>query len=108
MDRPKGATLIARGRTVQGCEGFVAPPLAQAEKDLHELMRKARNKDKTIAYQEYKIASDLALKGALNLYELGKFGAEGRRVAVSEFVTRYNENIDDVETDPSLKIEFKS
>jgi len=44
---------------------------------------------------------------ALNLYVLGKFGAEGRRVAVSEFVTRYNEIIDDVETDPSLKIEFK-
>jgi len=50
---------------VQGCEGFVAPPLAQAEKDLHERMRKARNKDKTIVIsgQEYKIASDLALKG---------------------------------------------
>src|SRR5277367_6881718 len=45
---------------------------------------------------------------ALNLYELGKFGAEGRRVAVSDFVTRFNEIIDDVETDPSLKIEFKS
>ena len=44
---------------------------------------------------------------ALNLYELGKFGAEGCRVAVTEFVTRYNEIIDDVETDPSLKIEFK-
>jgi hypothetical protein len=44
---------------------------------------------------------------ALNLYELGKFAAEGRRVAVSEFVTRYNEIIEDVETDPSLKIEFK-
>ena len=25
---------------------------------------------------------------ALNLYELGKFGAEGRRIAVSDFVTR--------------------
>jgi hypothetical protein len=44
---------------------------------------------------------------ALNLCELGKFGAEGRRVAVSDFVTRYNEIIEDVETDPSLKIEFK-
>ena len=43
---------------------------------------------------------------ALDLYELGKFGAEGRRIAVSDFVTRYNEIIDDVETDPSLKIEF--
>jgi hypothetical protein len=45
---------------------------------------------------------------ALNLYELGKFGVEGRCVAVSEFVTRYNEIIDDIETDPSRKIEFKS
>jgi Domain of unknown function (DUF4928) len=44
---------------------------------------------------------------ALNLYELGQFGADGRRVAVSDFVTRYNEIIDDVETDPSLKVEFK-
>jgi len=44
---------------------------------------------------------------ALNLYELGKFAADGRRVAVSDFVNRYNEIIEDVETDPSLKIEFK-
>ena len=43
---------------------------------------------------------------ALNLYELGKFAAEGRRVAVADFVARYNEIIEDVETDPSLKIEF--
>lgn len=44
---------------------------------------------------------------ALNLYELGKFAAVGRRVAVSDLVNRYNEIIDDVETDPSLKIEFR-
>ena len=44
---------------------------------------------------------------ALNLYELGKFAADGRRVAVSDLVNRYNEIIDDVETDPSLKIEFR-
>ncbi len=44
---------------------------------------------------------------ALNLYELGKFAAEGRRVAVGDLVTRYNEIIEDVETDPSLKIEFR-
>jgi hypothetical protein len=43
---------------------------------------------------------------ALNLYELGKFAAEGRRVVVADFVARYNEIIEDVETDPSLKIEF--
>ena len=44
---------------------------------------------------------------ALNLYELRKFGADGPWIAVFDFVTRYNEIIDDVETDPSLKIEFK-
>jgi len=44
---------------------------------------------------------------ALNLYELGKFAAEGRRVAVSDLVKRYNEIIEDVETDPSMKIDFK-
>lgn len=44
---------------------------------------------------------------ALNLYELGKFAAEGRRVAVSEVVMRYNEIVEKVETDPSLKIEFR-
>lgn len=44
---------------------------------------------------------------ALNLYELGKFGAEGRKMAVSELVTRYNEIVEEQETDPSLKIEMK-
>lgn len=44
---------------------------------------------------------------ALNLYELGKFAAEGRRIAVTDVVTRYNEIVDEVETDPSLKIEFR-
>ena len=44
---------------------------------------------------------------ALNLYELREFGAEGRRVAVDDLVTRYNEIVEDVETDPSLKIEIR-
>lgn len=43
---------------------------------------------------------------ALNLYELGKFGAEGRRTAVTDLVERYNAIIDEVETDPSLRIEL--
>ncbi len=43
---------------------------------------------------------------ALNLYELGRFVAEGRRVAVADLVIRYNEIIEDVETDPSMKIDF--
>lgn len=44
---------------------------------------------------------------ALNLYELGKFAADGRRIAVSDLVARYNDVIDEVETDPSLKIEVR-
>jgi len=44
---------------------------------------------------------------ALNLYEQGQFTAAGRRDAVTALVTRYNEIIDDVETDPSLKIEIR-
>lgn len=44
---------------------------------------------------------------ALNLYELGKFAGEGRRLAVKELVERYNEIVDEFETDPSFKIELK-
>lgn len=44
---------------------------------------------------------------ALNLYEIGKFAAEGRKIAVSDLVTRYNEIVEEFETDPSLKIEFR-
>ncbi len=44
---------------------------------------------------------------ALNLYELGDFEAEGRRMAVDELVGRYNEIVDEVETDPSLRIEIR-
>jgi hypothetical protein len=44
---------------------------------------------------------------ALNLYELGKFAADGRRAAVAEIVERYNEIVDKYETDPSLKIELR-
>lgn len=44
---------------------------------------------------------------ALNLYEIGGFIAEGRRTAVSDFVTRYNAIIEEVETDPSLRIDIR-
>lgn len=44
---------------------------------------------------------------ALNLYEFGKFEAEGRRMAVADLVNRYNEIIEEVETDSSLKVEFR-
>jgi hypothetical protein len=44
---------------------------------------------------------------ALNLYELGKFGADGRKMAVADMVNRYNQIVDEFETDPSLKIELR-
>jgi Domain of unknown function (DUF4928) len=44
---------------------------------------------------------------ALNLYELGKFAANGRKTAVAELVHRYNEIVEEFETDPSLKIELR-
>jgi hypothetical protein len=44
---------------------------------------------------------------ALNLYELSAFARERRRAAVDEVVTRYNEIVDQVETDPSLRIELR-
>ncbi len=44
---------------------------------------------------------------ALNLYELGQFGEEGRKTAVADLVERYNEIVEEFETDPGLKIEFK-
>ncbi len=45
---------------------------------------------------------------ALNLYEWGKFATEHRRAMVVILAKRYNEIIDSVETDPSLKIKVKS
>jgi hypothetical protein len=44
---------------------------------------------------------------ALNVYELGKFGADGRKTAVDEIVKRYNEIVEEFETDPSLKIDLR-
>jgi len=44
---------------------------------------------------------------ALNLYEIAKFAAEGRRIAVTDMVSRYNEIVEEFETDPSLKIELR-
>ena len=42
---------------------------------------------------------------ALNLYEKGKFIAEGRAHAITDLVNCYNKIVESEETDPSLKIE---
>ena len=45
---------------------------------------------------------------ASNLHELGGFEKNGRAAAIKDLISRYNEIIDEFETDPSLKIEFKN
>lgn len=45
---------------------------------------------------------------AANLYELGRFDSNGRRTAALELVNRYNAIVEAVETDPSLRIDFKA
>lgn len=44
---------------------------------------------------------------ALNLYELGKFVATGRKTAITDLVDRYNEIVNEVETDHSMKIDLR-
>ena len=44
---------------------------------------------------------------ALNLYEIAKFANEGRQIALKDLVERYNVIVDEVDTDPSIKIELK-
>lgn len=45
---------------------------------------------------------------ATNLHELGKFEADQRRLKVGELIDRYNDIVEEFETDPSLKIELSS
>ncbi len=44
---------------------------------------------------------------ALNLYEMGEFAAAGRRTVAGDPVARCNGIVEDVETDPVLKIEIR-
>lgn len=41
-----------------------------------------------------------------NIYELGRFGSEGRTKTARAIVDRYNKLVDALETDPSLRIEI--
>ena len=43
---------IMPAHLVRGCEGFVAPSLTPAEKELHERMRSVRNKNKMLIHIE--------------------------------------------------------
>ena len=43
---------------------------------------------------------------ATNVYEWSKFNPGNGKVTVEKLISAYNKIIDDVETDPSLKISF--
>lgn len=43
---------------------------------------------------------------ATNIHELGLFEAKKRRVKIEELIARYNEIVDEHETDPSLRIDI--
>jgi uncharacterized protein (DUF1800 family) len=44
---------------------------------------------------------------SINVNELSRFSSANNRTTLSEILTKYNEIVDAVETDPSLKIEFE-
>ncbi|WP_199230226.1 DUF4928 family protein [Azospirillum sp. TSH58] len=43
---------------------------------------------------------------AMNIHELGRFAADGRRIRIEELIERYNAIVGEHETDPSLRIEI--
>ena len=43
----------------------------------------------------------------LNLYEWGRFWTSNRRATLDRIVSRYNEIVEEQETDPGLKIAFR-
>jgi len=83
-------------------DGF-RPLIVTTQSGLAVVEGLAKNKGLTERIDTFEIEQFIAL----NLYELGKFAIEGRTTAVSDLVNRYNAIIDEVETDPSLKIQFK-
>ncbi|MET0072106.1 MAG: DUF4928 family protein [Candidatus Thiodiazotropha sp.] len=96
-----GEAVIERCR--DNLHDGLRPMLVTLQKGLMVAEALAENKGLSERIDAFEIEQFIAL----NLYELGKFGAEGRKVAVTEMVERYNEIVEEVETDPSLKIEFR-
>lgn len=44
---------------------------------------------------------------AANIFEIGRFAADGRRRAFERIIERYNQIIDRVESDPSLRVQIQ-
>ena len=78
------------------------PILVTMERGLLVAQELARNKGIEERIDIFEVEQFIAL----NLYELGQFKGEGRRTALNDLVTRYNNIVEEWETDPSLKIEL--
>jgi Domain of unknown function (DUF4928) len=90
-------------RCAENLNDGLRPVIVTTQSGLPVIEGLAKNKGLTDRIDTFEIEQFVAL----NLYEIGKFAIEGRKTAVSDLVERYNAIVDEVETDPSLKIEFK-
>jgi hypothetical protein len=96
-----GEALIERCRENLN-DGF-RPIVVTLQRGLLVAAELARNVDLADRIDIFEIEQFVAL----NLYQLAKFGADGRKSAVIDLVSRYNAIVEQVETDPSLKIELR-
>jgi hypothetical protein len=96
-----GEAVIDRCR--ENLNDGVRPILVTLQKGLDVAEGLASNVDLADRIDVFEIEQFVAL----NVYELGKFAAEGRKMAVTDIVARYNEIVEEFETDPSLKIELR-
>ena len=83
-------------------DGF-RPILVTMERGLVVAQELARNAEIEERIDVFEIEQFVAL----NLYEIGHFEGEGRRTALDDLVKRYNEIVEECETDPSLRIEIR-
>ncbi len=83
-------------------DGF-RPILITGQKGMAAAEVLAENKDLDHRLDIFEIEQFMAS----NIYELGSFAAKGRKAAVTDIVGKYNDIVEEFETDPSLKIEMK-
>lgn len=96
-----GEGLIAKCR--ENLESGLRPVIVTVERSVAVADGLARNAGLAQRIDVFEIEQFVAL----NLYELGWTTEKGRKTAVEDFVQAYNEIVDRVETDPSLKINLR-
>lgn len=95
-----GEAVIDRCR--ENLDDGLRPVLITTQRGLTAAEVHAENKDLGERIDVFEIEQFVVL----NLYELGRFVPKDRRATLHNIVERYNEIVEEVETDPSLRIEF--